>query len=71
MGTNAIFDHFHGDQIVTAYGDDDIRIFFRWLHIHFVHGFDRRKILRNNGIERTAAFVDVTLDTAEDADITA
>ena len=69
MSTYAVFDHFHGDQVMAANGDDDIRVFFTGFHIHFMHGLYGRQILIDDRVQGTAALIDIPADTPQDADI--
>ncbi len=54
---------------MSAFRDDDIGIALGWLDKFQVHGTDSVQILLDHGIGRAPAFVDVPLETADEAQV--
>lgn len=69
MVANAVFEHFEGDEVVPALGNDDICKLFARLDVHFVHRLYRGQVLLHDRFERALPFVDVAADAAQDADV--
>ena len=62
-------DEIEGDEIVAAFGYDDVGISFRRLDEFQMHRPDGFVILLSDGIKVAAAFAHIAADAAKDADI--
>lgn len=66
---NLLVEHIQRDLIIAALRNDDVGKFLARLHELLVHRLDRRQILRHDGLQRSAALVDVANDAADNAHI--
>ena len=54
-----VHNHIKSNLVISAFRHDDIGAFLFRLDKPFVHRFDGRKVLQNDGIEAPASFLDV------------
>ena len=59
MRVYALYEHIHGDQVVPALGDYDVRVALAGLDVHLVHGLDRREVLVYHALQAAAAVAHV------------
>ena len=69
MALDAVDDNFERDEIFATLGDDEVRAAFTRFNELFVHGFDGRQILLDDGINRAAALFHVAPDAAAEAHV--
>ena len=69
QGFDAPDDHLHGHVVVPALGDDDVGVRLRGLHEFHVHGADGALILLHHRLHGASAFIDVSQQTADKADV--
>ena len=66
---DAVDDHFQRDEVLTALGDDDVRVFLAGLHVELVHGLNGGQILVDDGVDAPPALLDVPPDPAAQAHV--
>jgi hypothetical protein len=66
---DACNDHIHGDYVESALRNDDVGITFGRLDKIQVHGADGSEILVYDRFYGTTSFLDISLETADEADI--
>ena len=66
---DAVDDHFQRDEVLAALGNNEVRVFLAGLDELLVHGFDRREVLLDDGVDRPPTLFDVTPDPPAQAHI--
>ena len=69
MRAHALEHHVQRDLIVSALGDDDIRLALRGLNELLVHGLDGGQVLIHDALKAPAAVAHVAHDPAQDAHV--
>ena len=69
VALDAVDDHFQRDEVLTALGDDDVRVFLAGLHVELVHGLNGGQILVDDGVDAPPALLDVPPDPAAQAHV--
>jgi hypothetical protein len=66
---NLSHDHFDGDRVVTAAGDDNICVALAGFNELQVHRLDSRQVLFDDLVQRTPTYMRVALDAPNESDV--
>ena len=68
MAVDVVLEHLHGSLIITAFRNNNIRVFLAGLHKLLMHRFHRIHILVDDGFQASGPLENVSLETADQTD---